>query len=351
MNKYPKWIVLQLTNTCNLRCKMCYEWGDNGAYKNNKNNVFLEKSLIEKVVRECECVHPHYELFGGEPLLHPQFMDIISCIKNTGSYLEFPTNGILVRQYAKALVESQVDRIWISLDGPEAINDFQRGKGSYKKVTDGINELLYWNKKLGSLTPEIGVSCTITQSNVYSLVDHVEELTNRFGSITFNFEFQSYLYDYQIEDYKIWLYDHFDGKDVSVVSGLLKDEADFSAMDFHGLYMELQELKRICKDKNIKLYLHPAKAANDEELLHKYFSGKQIMASSGRFCSSIWLHCEINVHGEVTPCHTFYDMTFGNIKDSTLYDIWNGEKLKKYRRLVKSDRLIPICAACCRLLT
>lgn len=24
----PKWIFLQLLENCNLRCRMCYEWGD-----------------------------------------------------------------------------------------------------------------------------------------------------------------------------------------------------------------------------------------------------------------------------------------------------------------------------------
>ena len=30
--KHPNWVVLQITERCNLRCKMCYEWGENGAY-------------------------------------------------------------------------------------------------------------------------------------------------------------------------------------------------------------------------------------------------------------------------------------------------------------------------------
>ena len=28
----PSWIVFQLLERCNLRCSMCYEWGDAGAY-------------------------------------------------------------------------------------------------------------------------------------------------------------------------------------------------------------------------------------------------------------------------------------------------------------------------------
>lgn len=33
---YPRWIVMQLLEECNLRCKMCYEWGLEGPYKSKK---------------------------------------------------------------------------------------------------------------------------------------------------------------------------------------------------------------------------------------------------------------------------------------------------------------------------
>ena len=29
----PAWLVIQLLERCNLRCNMCYEWGESGAYK------------------------------------------------------------------------------------------------------------------------------------------------------------------------------------------------------------------------------------------------------------------------------------------------------------------------------
>ena len=37
--EYPRWIVFQLLEKCNLRCKMCYEWGESGSYldKNDLN--------------------------------------------------------------------------------------------------------------------------------------------------------------------------------------------------------------------------------------------------------------------------------------------------------------------------
>ena len=39
---HPKWIVIQLEERCNLRCKMCYEWGDNGSYLGKEKLVSLD---------------------------------------------------------------------------------------------------------------------------------------------------------------------------------------------------------------------------------------------------------------------------------------------------------------------
>ncbi|MFD2874999.1 hypothetical protein ACFTAO_01965 [Paenibacillus rhizoplanae] len=45
---YPRWIVLQLLEECNLRCKMCYEWGLEGPYKSKKTLSQLDPDLIKK---------------------------------------------------------------------------------------------------------------------------------------------------------------------------------------------------------------------------------------------------------------------------------------------------------------
>lgn len=45
---YPRWIVLQLLEECNLRCKMCYEWGLEGPYKSKKTLAQLDPDLIKR---------------------------------------------------------------------------------------------------------------------------------------------------------------------------------------------------------------------------------------------------------------------------------------------------------------
>jgi MoaA/NifB/PqqE/SkfB family radical SAM enzyme len=44
---YPQWITLQLIDACNLRCKMCYEWGENGSYHARKSTL-LKLDVVRK---------------------------------------------------------------------------------------------------------------------------------------------------------------------------------------------------------------------------------------------------------------------------------------------------------------
>ena len=105
---FPRSVVLELTEVCNLRCKMCFYWGETGCFTNSKNEkkpAELELELIEQVVDYLTPSKPLYSLFGGEPLIYPHFEEVIRMVKNAGSFIDTPTNGTLKSQYAKLLVQ------------------------------------------------------------------------------------------------------------------------------------------------------------------------------------------------------------------------------------------------------
>ena len=115
----PFSVTLQITEGCNLRCKMCYYWGDTGTYlKGNSKNkpITMEIGLIEKIVEESGA--KFYSLFGGEPLTHPEIEKIFKIIKASGARIDTPTNGTLLKKYSTMLVELAFDSVRISLDGP-----------------------------------------------------------------------------------------------------------------------------------------------------------------------------------------------------------------------------------------
>ena len=165
MYEYPKWIVFQLLERCNLKCKMCYEWGENGSYFEKQNLNELDISVVKRVINECSMKNSYFELFGGEPLLYSHFEDVLYEVNKVNATIDIPTNGTLLNQHSDVLIKFPPKRIWVSIDGPEQYNDTQRGKGVFQKAINGIKNVHEKKLKKGSLYPEIGVTMVVTPDN------------------------------------------------------------------------------------------------------------------------------------------------------------------------------------------
>src|SRR5262249_54382186 len=119
----PRWVCLQLLQACNLRCSMCYEWGELGVHKQAVRPAMLSLPVVERMVRDLAPHRPHYDLFGGEPLYYPRIAEVVRLIKGAGSNIDIVTNGTRLATHAGLIADAPVDRLWMSVDGPEAIND------------------------------------------------------------------------------------------------------------------------------------------------------------------------------------------------------------------------------------
>jgi radical SAM protein with 4Fe4S-binding SPASM domain len=64
-------------------------------------------------------------------------------------------------------------------------------------------------------------------------------------------------------------------------------------------------------------------------------------------CAVPWMYAEVSARGDVTTCHSFYDIVVGNIYENSLMDIWRGDRAAAVRAHLRQE-LFPICTACCR---
>lgn len=90
---YPYRITFELTNACIAHCSHCFKKANDGVIK------YLDYA---KVYELCT-THIHNEfqiahLTGGEPLLHPQFVDFVNLFSDKD--IELNTNGILINKYS-----------------------------------------------------------------------------------------------------------------------------------------------------------------------------------------------------------------------------------------------------------
>ncbi len=96
-NRHFPGVNWAITGRCNFNCRHCFMAADNGP--------MLGEFTWEECVSfldECEkCGIQSVTLTGGEPMLHPRFMDIVRDIARRGMYLiELNTNGSLLTAQA-----------------------------------------------------------------------------------------------------------------------------------------------------------------------------------------------------------------------------------------------------------
>lgn len=341
----PKWIWLQVIESCNLRCKMCYEWGESGAYKEKPELKQLELSAIKQIIEDCKAVKPHYDLFGGEPLLYPWIKEVLTMIKENGSTVTFPTNGTLLAKQAAMIVEAEPSMVWVSLDGPEEINDSQRGKGVFQKAMDGIDKLYELREASGGKKPQIGVTCTVTPVNYMYMEKFFFESLDLSKLDCFSMELQAFITEEMHEQYIDVINDKFGVSQAPMAHGFIRKITDFNTMDYVELERQLRRIIAYCAENNMYLNYYPKDVS--AENLQKYFSANALSMSTVKTrCIYPWLSTEVNARGDVTSCHAYYDLSLGNIYEQSLQEIWRGPKYKEYRTYLKKN-LLPICTGCC----
>ncbi len=138
-----RYLELQVTNRCNLRCRHCYI-----AEASHQD---LSKKQIQRVFEEFEEIQGlRLLLSGGEPLLHSHFWEINDLFQKYDFRTILLSNGTLVTQeVAKRLC---VHEVQISLDGMEEGHESLRGRATFEKTLMAIDHLQEANIRVSVAT-------------------------------------------------------------------------------------------------------------------------------------------------------------------------------------------------------
>ena len=123
---------LIVTNKCNYHCIFCHREGLNQVVNTSEEKLKPgDYGFLAKTARSIGI--KYYKLTGGEPLLRRDIHEIVREIKPYADEVSIVTNGSLLREKAKQLAESGVDRVNVSLHSLR--------EDVYKYLTGGVNEL------------------------------------------------------------------------------------------------------------------------------------------------------------------------------------------------------------------
>lgn len=155
---FPAFIMLSLTDRCNLSCQGCWVSQSHPARE-------LGTEQVNNIIKEANANGSFFfGLLGGEPLLYPQLFEIIAA--HPDCYFQLFTNGTL-------LCDEITDKLrklgnvtpLISIEGLASASDIRRGGDNvFARAVNGIDSCV----NNGLFT---GVAASICKSNFSDLVN------------------------------------------------------------------------------------------------------------------------------------------------------------------------------------
>ena len=136
-------LFLELTLQCNERCFHC---GSSCTPRRQEDLLTLDeyKSILDQVKEDFDLKRVQLCITGGEPLLRPDFFEILGYAHQLGYHWGMTSNGILItKEVAHKLAEAGMGTVSISIDGLRETHDKLRGTpGGYDLAMRGIRNLI-----------------------------------------------------------------------------------------------------------------------------------------------------------------------------------------------------------------
>jgi len=286
---------VEITSLCNERCIHCY-------IPHDFKISYIDPDLFYDILTQCKDMRLlHLTISGGEPMLHKNFSDFLKKCKeydfsvNVLSNLTLLNDEIIEEMKANPMLGVQVSLY--SMDS-NIHDEITQMKGSLEKTKNAILKLIANDIPLQ-------ISCPIMKQNK----DCYEEVIK-------------------------WAKKHkiHAGDDYGIIARYNHTTQNLSCR------LSINEIKEIIDDK----------VANDSKYIEQLeieAEKKKNMTSNDLVCSVCHSSICIADNGNVYPCAGWQDYIVGNIKETSLNDIWeNSQKVQYLRGLRKKD--FPKCIQC-----
>ncbi len=297
---YPKLVTLTTTLRCNYRCWMCYQ----KTYEGD-----MDWRIVEALAHVLPFVKT-LQLFGGEPLLYPRVNDLFSLASDNACEIQVITNGsLLTRKNRELILANNVSQVKVSLEAATQPTYSAIRGGDLDAVFGNIAELAAARNQRGTAAPEIQINFVAMERNIRELPGVVE----RAAATGVNSLLVLYMNCGSRED--------------------LARESLYLHQDLSDEYMQK------ALEAGERLGLHVVTPG--------FFDASRPDPELDRTCHSPWKNCLVDIDGTVSFCCGGAG-PIGNLLQTPFDELWHGEKIGTFRRLVNKPGQ-PACCRTCRV--
>ena len=176
-------VYIEPTTHCNLTCRTCIRnvWDEPMGQ--------MSGSTFARIMDGLGALTPPQKVFFGgfgEPLFHPEIVEMINQAKGRGASVELITNGTLLdEQRSRQLIAAGLDVLWVSLDGarPESYADVRLG-AALPTVIENIERFRSLRPTAQLPSPDIGIVFVAMARNYHDLPELLR-LARKLGATRF----------------------------------------------------------------------------------------------------------------------------------------------------------------------
>jgi len=248
--------------------------------------------------------------------------------------MSIDTNGSLLHKFIRDLIKMENLHITVSIDGPEEIHDKVRGrKGSFRQIKKNIALLNEIEDETGRKISK-SICFTISQFS-YKGLGRMPSVARDLGIKSINIV-PCYYFSYAIGKKYEKEIQHLSGSSAFSWKGFRQDDP---GIDIELLTEQLKEYK-----ENLgEIENFPYMAFSEQE--YKIWFSDPFTPVGSPLCMNVERLIDIQPGGEANFCVDFPDYCIGNVKNSTIKELWNSapaEKFREYRRI----KPLSICFRC-----
>lgn len=281
--EYPVELHLEPTNNCNLDCLMC------PRKESNRKVGHMNMGLLRRIIDEASGYHDGININfhkDGEPLLHPNIVEMIDYASNNRCVTHFNTNGLFLNEEkSKGLIKAGLDHLTISLSAPtiEGYEKLKKKREDFRKIEENVKRFMKirddCNKGNNRDKPFIRVKMLIMDESK----DYIEEFKNKWDRI--------------VDEAIIRQTHNWDGTAKTIG-------------------------KNVSNKKN----------SNQQRLP----------------CVKLWTNPAINWDGTVSLCCVDWNCRgiIGDLKKNTMREIWTSEKFHQLREAHLNNKYTALCENC-----